>query len=86
MLGRYAVGARVRSPEDHADLEALLSVYDKSVLNEADRKSGVGVAYFEKRVDLEHPGRTTCFFVVRRDGSSIDFSYLRALDAAGGRS
>ncbi|WP_153065634.1 DCL family protein [Xanthomonas campestris] len=83
MLGRYAVGARVLDPKDHEDLEALLEVYDRPLTNAADRKAGLGVVYFEKRVDLDHPGRTTCFYVVRRDGTSIDFSYLRALDAAG---
>ena len=82
MLGRYEVGERILDPTDHAELEALLTIYDAALPQGQAPKAGNGVAYFEKRVELDHPGRTTCFFVVRRDGSSIDFSYLRALDAA----
>ena len=82
MLGRYEVGVRVLDPNDHAELEALLAIYDSVLPQGQAKKAGAGVAYFEKRVELDHPGRTTCFFVVRRDGTSIDFSYLRALDAA----
>jgi len=67
---------------DHDDLSALLASYDNALPPGIAKKAGAGVAYFEKRVDLDHPGRTTCFFVVRRDGTSIDFSYVRALDSA----
>ncbi|MBY4949502.1 DCL family protein [Cupriavidus respiraculi] len=28
----------------------------------------------------DQPGHTTCFFVVRTDGTSIDFSIRRAFD------
>ncbi|MFY9479826.1 MAG: DCL family protein [Aquabacterium sp.] len=82
MLGRYRVGERVLDSADHADLEALLSVYDADLQPGEPTKAGAGVAYFEKRLDTDHPGHTSCFFVVRRDETSIDFSYRRALDAA----
>jgi hypothetical protein len=82
MLGRYAVGSRVLDPGDHADLAALLKAYDTIVPSGEVTKAGSGIAYFEKGVDLDHPGHTVCFFVVRTDGTRIDFSLGRALDAA----
>lgn len=83
MLARYADGDRVQDAIDKADLEALLAVYDSVVPPEQPTKAGLGVAHFERRMDRDHPGRTSCFFVVRTDGSSIDFSTRRALDVAG---
>lgn len=82
MLHRYKVGDRVNDPSDHADLAALVQIYD-SVLTLGDQtKAGSSIAYFEKRPDADHPGNTACFFVVRTDGTSIDFSIYRALDVA----
>jgi hypothetical protein len=86
MLGRYVVGKRADDPSDHADLAALLEVYDAAVPAGGPTKAGGGAAYFEKRPDVDHPGNTACFFVVREDGSSIDFSLGRALDVAAKRS
>lgn len=83
MLNRYMVGNKVLDPADHADLAALLQVYDSVLAPDHETKAGIGVAYFEKRWDVDHPGNTACFFVVRTDGSSIDFSTRRALDVAG---
>lgn len=80
---RYADGDRVLDATDHDDLAALLKVYDTVVPAGEPTKTGSGVAHFERRPDLDHPGRTSCFFVVRTDGSSIDFSTRRALDVAG---
>ena len=85
MLGRYSDGSRVADPTDHCDLAALLQVYD-SVLDAGQlTKAGVGVSHFERRKDRDHPGHTSCFFVVRTDGTSIDFSTRRALDVAGAK-
>jgi hypothetical protein len=81
ILNNYSVGDRILDPSNHADLEALLATYDAG-LPAGEGKAGNGVAYFEKRLDTDHPGQTSCFFVVRRNGSSIDFSYLRAIDRA----
>lgn len=82
IFGRYAIGARVVDPSDHGDLAALLEVYDSVLPVGKPTKSGAGIAHFEKRPDVDHPGHTACFFVIRTDGSSIDFSIGRALDAA----
>ncbi|TVT51903.1 MAG: DUF3223 domain-containing protein [Azoarcus sp. PHD] len=61
------------------------TVYDSVVPAGEPTKTGTGVAHFERRLDRDHPGHTSCFFVVRTDGSSIDFSTRRALDVAGAR-
>ena len=82
MLARYRDGSRVSDPEDHADLAALLGVYDSVLDASQPTKAGVGVSHFERRKDQDHPGNTSCFFVVRTDGTSIDFSTRRALDVA----
>jgi hypothetical protein len=82
ILGRYAVGSRVLDPYDHSDLAALLKAYDAIVPPGEATKTGTGIAYFEKDIDIDHPGHTVCFFVVRTDGTRIDFSLGRALDAA----
>lgn len=48
-------------------------------------KAGLGVPQFERRRDEDSPGYTSCFFVVRTDGTSIDFNVRRALDVASER-
>ena len=83
MLARYRDGARVSDPTDHNDLASLLAVYDSVVGAGEPTKTGAGVSHFERRKDEDHPGHTSCFFVVRTDGTSIDFSTRRALDVAG---
>lgn len=85
MLARYSDGERVIDSADHGDLAALLQVYD-SVLDAGEStKAGSGVSHFERRKDRDHPGYTSCFVVVRTDGTSIDFSTRRALDVAGSK-
>lgn len=83
MLARYRDGSRVSDATDHSDLAALLEVYDSVLDAGQPPKSGAGVSHFERRKDQDHPGNTSCFFVVRKDGTSIDFSTRRALDVAG---
>jgi len=83
MLARYVDGDVVLDVSDKADLEALLAVYDSVLPSGQPTKTGAGIAHFERRIDRDHPGQTSCFFVVRTDGSSIDFSTRRALDVAG---
>jgi len=85
MLSRYSVGDRVSDPTDHADLAALLAVYDSVLAIGEPTKAGSGVSHFEKRWDKDHPGHTACFFVVRTDGTSIDFSTIKALKVAAGK-
>lgn len=83
MLARYRDGSRVSDATDHNDLASLLKVYDSVLDAGQPTKTGTGVSHFERRKDQDHPGHTSCFFVVRIDGTCIDFSTRRALDAAG---
>ncbi|SDC54211.1 Protein of unknown function [Cupriavidus sp. YR651] len=85
MLARYSDGARVTDAGDHDDLAALLQVYDSVLSPGEPTKVGSGISHFERRKDQDHPGDTSCFFVVRSDGTSIDFSTRKALDVAGSR-
>lgn len=82
MLARYEIGDRVLSVNDHSDLSALLAVYDADVPLVTPSKAGLGIKYFEKDWDRDHPGNTQCFYVVRTDGTRIDFSIGKALDSA----
>ena len=83
MLARYRDGDRVLNAIDHGDLAALLEVYDAVVPRGDMTKTGPGISHFERGLDRDHPGHTSCFYVVRTDGSQIDFSTRRALDVAG---
>lgn len=82
MLARYRDGSRVSDATDHSDLASLLEVYDSVLEVGTPSKAGSGVSHFERRRDQDHPGHTSCFFVVRTDGTTIDFSTRRALDVA----
>ena len=74
MLNRYSVGEVVGSV-DAVDLTALLKRHD-----ELEEKIGVGVARFEVADAPDgHGGK--CFWIVRNDGSRIDFSFKHCLEA-----
>jgi hypothetical protein len=81
MLNRHSDGERVADHHDHSDLLALLEAYDRNIAAQ-NKKSGCGVDYFFRDRDQEHNGLTSCFFARRSDGTSLDFSYLRAVEAA----
>ncbi len=84
MLNRHSDGQRVTDPQDHSDLSALLAVYDR-VPGLAETKSGAGVDYLYRDLDREtRPGgvRTSCFYVMRLDGTAIDFSTIKAVRMA----
>lgn len=67
MLNRYTIGDRI-SDGDAEHLKALLERHD-----EGAEKEGLGIDYFEVGFAPDnHPGQ--CFWIVRVDGSKIDFS------------
>jgi Protein of unknown function (DUF3223) len=73
MLNRYSIGAIV-SPIDSLDLTALLRRHD-----EITEKVGVGIDHFDVAAAPDgHDGK--CFWVVRTDGSRIDFSFKHCLE------
>jgi hypothetical protein len=72
MLNRYSVGDRV-SDIDALDLKALLKRHDEIV-----EKTGVGIAHFEVGLPPDdYAGK--CFWIVRTDASSVDFSFMHCL-------
>jgi hypothetical protein len=73
MLNSYSVG-QVVSGSDTNDLHALLERHD-----EKSEKVGVGISYF--KVDsAPDPYGGKCFWIVRVDGTEIDFSYPHCLE------
>jgi hypothetical protein len=70
MLNRYGIGDQV-SPQDAADLSALLDRHDERAV-----KIGNGVAGFEVNVPPHDVPQFSkrCFWVIRNDGTKIDFS------------
>jgi hypothetical protein len=74
MLNRYPVGTVV-NPVDSLDLSSLLKRHD-----ELDEKIGVGIAHFDVAAAPDgHDGK--CFWIVRIDGTRIDFSFKHCLEA-----
>lgn len=74
MLNRYKRKQAVQYGSDHNDLLALLEIYDTD-----GKKCGCGVSSFFLDADRDHPGNTNCFYVLRADGSSEDFSVYQAV-------
>ncbi len=74
MLNRYSLGEKV-SDSDSRDLAALLKRHD-----EMKEKIGCGIAHFEVEAAPDaFSGR--CFWIVRTDGSRVDFSFKHCLSA-----
>jgi Protein of unknown function (DUF3223) len=73
MLNGYAIG-NVVSVSDGNELSALLERHD-----EKDEKVGVGIDHFEVGAAQDGFGGK-CFWIVRSDGSRIDFSFKHCLE------
>lgn len=61
------------------DHELLLSLLARHA--DYAEKAGVGISHFEIRDNKVNGGTTTGFWVVRTDGTAVDFSYRWALEA-----
>ena len=70
---RYADGDRI-SRQDDEFLRDLINLH-----SEKEEKIDAGIAYFTVGPDL-HWGTTKCFYLVRHDGSSSDFSFKNCID------
>lgn len=70
MLNRYGIGDRV-SADDAIDLTALLGRHDQ-----LEEKVGTGIEGFEVNEPPEDVPQFSkrCFWVIRSDGTKIDFS------------
>src|SRR5207247_325445 len=69
---KYAVGASVTDAADQEFLLDLLAMHPES-----GEKIGEGVDHFEVRKN----GSTVGFWIVRSDGSDVDFSFYKCLRA-----
>lgn len=79
MLGRYRDGAKVSRRSDHGDLMGLLTRYEKHLRTRGKTKIGAGVECFFRHRSPNQP--TACFYVRRKDGTTEDFSYIKAITA-----
>lgn len=84
MLSRTVLGERVTDVDDHADLAALLQIYDSALPPGASTKAGAGIAFFSKQRNRGEGWSSDGFHVHRADGSEIDFSYKEAVRVASG--
>ncbi len=84
MLSRSTLGERVIDADDHADLAALLQVYDSVLPAGAPTKAGDGVDFFSKQRNRGDGWSSDGFHVHRVDGTQIDFSYKEAVRVASG--
>ena len=64
----------VTDPAHETFLKALIKRHP-----EAEDKIGDGVAGFKVQVNPEGTGNTRCFYVIRRDGTSVDFRFRSCL-------
>lgn len=80
MLHRYNDGDVINSPEDHADLVALIERYDFVLDRAGEPLKGQGqIKHFERRRNPGPGWSSHGFWVVREDGSDTDFSYIHAV-------
>jgi hypothetical protein len=72
LMAKYADGERLDQP---ADAEFVFSLLQRHRL--AAKKIGVGVEYFTIRTVL--PWRNRAFYIIRSDGSDVEFSFVECL-------
>lgn len=83
MLNRYKNGEVVTDHEDHGDLVALVTAYEKTISDKTESKVGPGIKHFTRQSNLPDGYPTDGFHVHRVDGSSTDFSYIKAVQRLG---
>lgn len=79
MLARYTDGETISDPSDDSDLHALLILYDSALPPNSPTKSGSGISHFTRQRNSGDGWVTSGFHVQRTDGTSIDFSFYRAI-------
>lgn len=78
MLGRYANSDRISAVADHDDQSALLVRYDAVLPQGQESKWGIGIAHSKDR-NAGEGWSANGFHIHRTDGTSVDFSYIRAV-------
>jgi hypothetical protein len=81
MLARYKDGEQVSSTVDDDDLRALLALYDSVLPAGAPTKAGTGVSHFTRELNTGDGWASSGFHVHRTDGTSVDFSFHRAVES-----
>jgi Protein of unknown function (DUF3223) len=79
ILNRYRRGDRITAASDHSDLTCLVQAYDTHLAPGQASKSGAGISYFTKELNVGDGWATEGFHVHRTDSTSIDFSYIEAV-------
>lgn len=80
LLHRYQDGQRVNNQDDHTDLVALIERYDLVLDAVGEPPKGASqIAFFERRLNSGTGWSTPCFWVIRQDGTTTDFSYIDAV-------
>lgn len=82
-LPQYSIGSTITDAKHHDDLLTLVVAYDAVNEKWSGAKTGSGVAHFIKEYDDEPSRsafRTSCFYVVRTDGTKAHFSTNKAID------
>ncbi|WPG40874.1 DUF3223 domain-containing protein [Variovorax sp. EBFNA2] len=83
ILAQYGNGDRISDSSHHDDLCALLTMYDSSVMPGFPTKTGSGISHFSRQRNADYRWSTIGFHVHRTDGTSVDFSYAKAVRSAG---
>jgi hypothetical protein len=81
VLAKYRTGEVVDAPADHDDLDALVTTYDRSLAANGESKRGAGVKHLSRERNFESGWSTDGFHVHRMDGTSIDVSYIKAIQS-----
>lgn len=75
---RYPDGLPIEDANDHSDLVALVERFD-AAHGESELKAGSGIDHFEVRTNFGAGGATRGFWIIRKDGSETDFSFIWAI-------
>lgn len=80
MLNKHAAGDVIDDPKDQAALQDLVAQREAAVPAK-DRKIGVGIDHFKVWWGVGAGFSTHCFWLVRKDKTEVDFSYIKAVRA-----
>lgn len=80
ILHKYQDGERIIDKQDHESLSALIMHYD-SILEAAGEpvKGAAKIDYFERRRNQSIGYTTSGFWLIRKDKTETDFSYISAV-------
>lgn len=80
IIAQYVDGDVIDDAGDHSDLSALLERYDSTLTKNEPKKCGAGIKYFSRELNIGEGWSSSGFHVHRTDGTSEDFSFIRAVN------